>query len=187
MTAYDGYVFVDTETGGLDPLKHPILEIAAIRTDLDFRIREYWRSYIKPHSTLLCTPEALEITGINLDDLANEPNEADVADTFKQFLSGRGNLRFAGFNCKYDLGMLEAMKERAGIEMWGFYTPWLCLLEEAREKLPNLPKVWNERWKKNQTHTLELVCKHLGIDISGAHGAAFDIYATVQVARKLMR
>lgn len=185
---FDGYFFCDTETGGLKE-HHPILEIACIRTDLEFRIKEYWRTYVKPYDGSVIEKEALDTHHLSEDFLKDQPSEMDVALSLQCFLKGRGRLRFAGYNCKYDLGMLEGLKKRTigESELWGFETPWLCLLEEAREKLPNLPPVWNERWKKNQTHTLELVCRHFGITIQGAHQAAADIYATVEIARKLLK
>jgi len=186
-THYDGYFFNDNETTGLYPDKHGINEIACIRTDLDFNIKEYWRSYVKPAPQIIWTTEASEVSGIVKETVNGEPEELQIANTILAMATGRGRLRYAGFNCKFDLPMISALSTRTIRREFGFVMPWLCLLEVARKQLPDLPPVWNDKWKKNQTHTLELVCKHLGIDISGAHGAAFDIYATVQVARKLMR
>lgn len=187
---YDGYAFIDTETTGLKPDLHGIVEIGYIRTDRQFKIEEYWRTLVKPAAKVIWTPEAVGVHGITQERVANAPSEQTVADTFRSLIKDRGILRIAGFNIEYDLGMLEGLKQRTGGEPWGLGAenlPPLCLLEEAREKLPNLPKVWNPKWEKYQTHTLELVAKHLEIRVHGAHGAAADIYATLEMARVLVK
>jgi oligoribonuclease (3'-5' exoribonuclease) len=51
-------VFVDLETGGLDPKKHPITQIAAIAVDEEFRELEVFEAKVI-FSVLEGTPEAL--------------------------------------------------------------------------------------------------------------------------------
>lgn len=184
---YDGFLFVDTETGGLKPELHPILDLAVIRTDLDFRIREYWQTYIEPPEHLELDPRALAIHGLTREFLKGSPSEQAVADTLRSMVKGRGRLRPAGFNVRFDLGMLGGLDERTGAQGFGLWTdgPPLCLLDLAWKKLPNLPKVLNERTQKEQSHTLELVAKNYGIRIIRAHSAAADIYGTVEVAREM--
>src|SRR5471030_1182057 len=99
-STHEHYLFVDLETGGLYPNKHSILQIAAVMTDLDFKIQGYFMSYLKPHPELEVSKEALAINQINWEDLQNAPGESAVASALHQFGAlGNHKARFAGYNC----------------------------------------------------------------------------------------
>lgn len=182
---YDGYFFCDTETTGLSEEKHGINQLCVIITDLDFRIKAYFKTLVKPANWIEWTKEASEVSGITTDTVVDAPSEQAVADTIRALTQDRGRLRFAGFNTEFDQKMMFALAQRTGPESLGYFTDYapLCLMKIACSKLPDLPPVWNEKWKKNQTHTLALVTKAEGIAILAEHDSAGDIYATLQLAR----
>jgi len=63
------YLFVDTETGGLNPQDHSLLTLAAIRTDESFVEKErYTFEFIC--DVYHVTPKALSVNKINIEDLA---------------------------------------------------------------------------------------------------------------------
>lgn len=169
-----GYFFLDLETGGLKPHLHPILQVAAIRTDMQFNIQASFRTYIKPAPGLEITEEALRTNGLDPRILANAPDERLVGTALYHFIAMVPGCRFAGYRCEFDLGFLDEWRKRIGVDAWAYGLPWFDLLPEARKKLPRL-----------MNHKLVTVAEHYGFDTGGAHDAAKDILMTVQIARQL--
>lgn len=78
------YVYVDTETGGLDPKHNGITEIAAIGFDFDpetCRVDNLveWNRLIRPEPTLSYTPYALEIQDRTLQYLNRVGEDERIA------------------------------------------------------------------------------------------------------------
>ena len=169
----NGYLFVDTETGGLNAETCALVQIAAIRTDLQFRIKAIFMSYIQPCPLLICDDKALEINHLNREELEKEPEESRVAEAFYDFASAVPNLRFAAYNVPFDDGFIRHWLKRCGINSVPYIFPALDLLVVARKKL------------KLNNHRLVTVAEHLGFNATNAHCALFDTHVTVKVARKL--
>lgn len=171
-----GYLFLDLETGGLDQDKHAIVQVAAIRTDVDLNIRGSFRSYIKPAEGLTITERATETHGLTAEMLRDEPSEWEIAQALQSFVLTGKNLAFAGFNCQFDFKFLEAWRKRHGLAPWPFAKPWLDIMLTAERELGL------HKWPK-----LTEVAERFGINTKGAHDAAADILMTVQVARALRK
>ena len=76
-------IFLDTETGGLDSSKHPLLEIAFIITDLNTKqILCSYNSLIKPSQAewTFCDQQALKINGFKYLEFNDAPDISQVAD-----------------------------------------------------------------------------------------------------------
>jgi DNA polymerase III epsilon subunit-like protein len=104
-------VIVDTETGGLVPDENPVLTLSAVRTSdgASFNVK------IKPPEDLTISPEALKVTGINVDDLiANGITEKEAALKFREFLGNDGYV-IAGCNFPFDTRFLNEMFKRNNI------------------------------------------------------------------------
>lgn len=171
---HSGYLFVDTETTGLYPDKHGIVQIAAILTKPNFEIESFWMSYCRPGSNILIDDEALEVNGLTRDQLETFSDERMVARAFLDFANIRSDLKFAGYNCPFDLSFLDVMVTRHGWKSPSYAMPWLDVLNVARKQL------------SITSYKLTAVCEYLGIECDGAHSAMVDIYATLKVARKLL-
>jgi DNA polymerase III epsilon subunit-like protein len=103
-------IVADTETGGLDPKRNPVLTLSAIKThDGDsFNIK------INPPEHLEISEEALAVTGISLTDLReNGVSEGEAVKLFTEFLE-QGNSVVAGCNFPFDMRFLREMYKRAG-------------------------------------------------------------------------
>ena len=175
---HDRYLFVDLETGGLYPAKHSILQIAAVITDLDFKIQGYFMSYLKPHPQLQITKEALVINQIKWEDLQNAPSESAVANALHHFASlSEQKARFAGYNCQFDLEFLSLMWKRQNTLNMPYQVPWLDIWAAAKSKLGNNAGLPNFK--------LGSVAKHFGIDATKAHDALEDLFMTIEIAKEL--
>ncbi len=175
---HNQYLFVDLETGGLYANKHSILQIAAVITDLDFKIQGYFMSYLKPHPDLTVTKEALAINQINWEDLQNAPGESAVASTLHYFAAlGEHKARFAGYNCQFDLEFLSLMWKRQNTNIMPYQVPWLDIYTTAKSKLGNKMGLPNFK--------LASVAKYFGIDTAKAHDALEDLFMTIEIAKQL--
>lgn len=104
-------IVADTETGGLDPFSNPILTLSALRTSdgASFNVK------IKPPEGLDISPDALKVTGIDVEDLhLNGIPEAEAAEQFCRFISGEGHV-IAGCNFPFDMRFLNEMFRRNNI------------------------------------------------------------------------
>ena len=175
---HNNYLFIDLETGGLYANQHSILQVAAVFTDLDFKIQGYFMSYVKPHPELKVTKEALLINQLNWDELNNAPQESAIALALHHFASMVGQKgRFAGYNCQFDLEFLSLMWKRHNIESIPYEVPWLDIYAAAKSKLGNNAGLPNFK--------LGSVANHFGINTAGAHDALQDLFMTIEIAKLL--
>jgi len=172
------YLFVDLETGGLNAERHSILQVAAVITDLNLKVNGYFMTYVKPHTNLETTAEALVINQLNLQELALAPEEFQVVQALSHFASlGGQRPRFAGYNCKFDLLFLDEMWKRHGNLAPPYRVPWLDVLDVLKIKAEIDPPLANFK--------LATVANHLGIDTRAAHDAGADLMITIEVAQRL--
>ena len=188
----DRIVFFDLETGGLDPLRHPIIQFAAVAVDEEWREIESLEIKLR-FDLSLAEPKALEGNSFDVATWAQQaigqPAAMErVADFFRSHatlskISQRGKsysvARLAGHNVtQFDCPFLVAWFKRA--EM---FCPAACfepldtlgLARWASLRDPNPPR----------DHQLGTLCAWLGIEHTEAHDALGDVRATVQVARAL--
>jgi DNA polymerase III epsilon subunit-like protein len=196
-------VYVDTETGGLSPEKHPIIQLAAIATEGD-RILETFERKLS-FDLEAADAEALRHNHFDLEVWQREaidPREA--AFQFSAFLrnhrsvemvsrrTGKAYLvaQLAGHNAAFDRGFLDALFQR--FEMFRPWSPhvldtmqlaaWWCVGEGVMADLYALdgkPKIAPESLK------LAALCRRFGVDLPEAHDAMADAEASFRLARVL--
>jgi ribonuclease T len=118
-------VVVDVETGGFDPARHALLEIAAVMIHMDDAGR------LAPGQSLAC--HVLPFIGAELDPSALAFNKIDPEHPFRDAISEHDALKrvltpirkavassgctraiLVGHNAHFDLGFLKAAVERTG-------------------------------------------------------------------------
>jgi len=175
---HQNYLFIDLETGGLYPKQHCILQVAAVITDLNFKIQGYFMSYVKPHPELEVTKEALAINQLVWEDLQRAPQENTVASALHNFASLVGHAgRFAGYNCQFDLEFLSLMWQRHNIATVPYQVPWLDIYTASKSILGNNLGLPNFK--------LASVANYFGVNAAGAHDALEDLFMTIEIARRL--
>lgn len=113
-------VFLDTETTGLDPYKHEIVEFGMI----DWQGKEsHW--LIKPNNLQNASPRALEINGYNQDRWANE----GISSTeFYQLVKPKLNRAIiVCSNPHFDLGFLRALYNQEGDGKVNWHYKPICI------------------------------------------------------------
>lgn len=114
------FAWVDTETSGLDPQQHRVLEIAVVVTDQDLNDVDVFESKIKlsPGDRAAATPKALEVNGYNDAEWADAPPSSRELWSRVQSMTTRRN--FAGQNPLFDEGFLRAELGRWGLKGYWF-------------------------------------------------------------------
>ena len=127
-------IVLDTETTGLEVEQgHRIVEVGAValadrrRTDLHFH------SYLNPQRAI--DEEAEKVHGLSLERLTNEPEFAEIAESFLEFVKGS---ILVIHNAAFDLGFLNAELKRASSKYPALEE--ICDVEDtllmARNKFP---------------------------------------------------
>jgi DNA polymerase-3 subunit epsilon len=96
-------VVLDTETTGLDPKNHRIIEIGCVEM-MDRRLTgNDYHQYIQPDR--LIEEAAIEVHGITNEFLENKPHFAEIADTLVDYLK---DAEVIIHNAPFDVGFLDA-------------------------------------------------------------------------------
>jgi DNA polymerase III epsilon subunit family exonuclease len=164
-TANVDYVAFDLETTGLLAQTDRIVEIAAIRFDLEGRERGRFVSLVNPGRPM--SPSAQAVHGITDADLADAPPASVVLPRFVEFLASGSTLtlasetRLIAHNGAFDAAFLGRELIGAGVPI-----PPIDVIDTlalARKRLPHL-----------ENHRLESLSRHLGLDTSRSHRAWED-------------
>ena len=178
-------VVVDIETGGFDPEKNAILEIAItlIEEENDkFYPGETFRYHINPFEGSIVEKESLDFTKIKLDHpLRNAVDEQDALnDLFKIINKTKNKYEcsraiLVGHNAHFDKSFLDASVIRNNIRKTPFH------------KFSVIDTVSLGVLATGQT-VLARICEHLSVnyDNDEAHSAAYDTGVTAEVFCKIV-
>ncbi len=160
------FVVFDIETTGLSPKNDKITEIGAIKIKSG-EIAESFSQLINPGRPI---PELItNLTGISDEMVFDKPSIKEVLPKFKEFI---GDATLVAHNASFDMGFIrENNKDSA----YPIGNPVLDTLELARAVFPNL-----------KSHKLNLIAKHLKVDLLNHHRAVDDALATANILLKIL-
>lgn len=157
----DRYVVFDIETTGLKPTECKITEIGAIKIE-NGEISERFSQLINPGVHI---PESItELTGISDDMVADMP---DIAEALPRFLDFCDGCAVVAHNASFDCGFIRYNAAELNLR---FDNRIVDTLQLSRELYPNEKK-----------HSLDTVCKRLGISLENHHRAVDDATATAEI------
>lgn len=182
MTDQD-HIFLDTETGSLDPETGCIIELAGIRTDCRGRVIASYCDRIIPDREV--SKEAAAVNGYNEKEWKKNGVSFDAAiRSFVRNLVTEYNERviFVGHFCDFDRAFIKSDCLRHGVEIPLQTRAWICTGSLI------WPFLFNGQLKSRR---LIDVCKFLelpyGQDGSKLHNAALDTKACCDVYWEIMR
>jgi len=155
------FIVADIETTGLDPYKHEIIEIAAIRVNRDSKTHDTITVLVKPQGQL--PKKITDLTGITVEMLERDGESLEKA--ISDFLAFIGDHRLVFYNAPFDLPFLI---KAAGRYQKRIKNPVSDALDMARRAWPDL-----------KSYKLTDVARSL--NIKGAHRALKDCELTVTV------
>jgi DNA polymerase III subunit epsilon len=154
-------VILDTETTGLDPRGHRLVEIGCIELIERRRSGREFQRYLNPERSM--DFGAIEVTGLTDEFLRDKPLFGSVVDEFLAFVDGA---ELVIHNAAFDMGFLNAELGRLGPQFGRLEDRCSVLdtLALAREKYPG------------QKNSLDALCKRLQVDSAHRrlHGALLD-------------
>jgi DNA polymerase III subunit epsilon len=148
------FVVFDLETTGLDPNRHEILEIGAIRVNRASDRHDTFQTLVIPQGRI--GSRITELTGITRDMAEAE---------FREFV---GDLPLVAFNAEFDDAFLKAACRR--VEAEGFSNEVCCALLMARRAWPN-----------RKSYKLASLAKDGGLSDEDTHRALGDCKRTLIV------
>jgi DNA polymerase-3 subunit epsilon len=151
-------IALDTETTGLDPQNHRIVEIACIELHNHLPTGRRWQSYVNPEREMAA--DAAEIHGLTTEFLRDKPLFAQMAAEFLAFI---GDAPLVIHNAEFDLAFLNAELVRAGLAPLPAERA-IDTLSMARRKFPGAQA------------SLDALCRRFEIDLTARelHGALVD-------------
>lgn len=182
-------IFIDTETGGVNPEKAALIRLSGI-IRIDKKDVEKFNFYIKPFENSEVNEKALEVQGRTLEELKTD-KYVEEKEVYKQFIKlldkyidkydTTDKFIVAGYNVRFDVDILKAFFQRHGNNFLFSYLDSSMLdplysirLLQIAEVLPVL-----------ENNKLETWCKHFGIELK-AHDSLEDIEATKKLIGKLI-
>jgi len=157
-------VIFDLETTGLDVTNDRIIEIAAIKINIDGS-EEIFEKRLNPKYPI--SEEAKSVHGITEKDLENEASFKDIS---KELLSFIGNSDLAGFNSlKFDIPLLveEFLRNDIDIKM-------------KDRNLIDVQNIFHKMEPRNLKAGYKFYC---GKDLINAHSALADTLATKEILK----
>jgi len=185
-------LWVDTETGGVVPGKHALLQVAVL-VEIDGQVVAEHDWTMRPPLGREVTDEALAVNGITRAGLVDRPSADDVKPEIDRFLGRYVNkydredkFTIAGYNvAAFDVPFLRDYWTLCGDKYFGsWFTNYpvdvmaaCCMLRHyellGTHELPNLK--------------LATVCGAFGVALGAAHDALADILATRELWEVLVQ
>lgn len=171
-------VWVDTETSGLSPQKHTVLEIGATLTDSSGEIvRKKFDARCMLPDWADAERVALETNRYHTDPRWKiHKTHENMVRSFHQWLPDV--FRLAGHNVKFDRSFLVAAFERYDLPPVDWSLPAIDTYPISNQLLKKRGLTENNR--------LETIARYFGLHTEELHGARVDIDTTREVYQRLM-
>jgi DNA polymerase III subunit epsilon len=180
-------LWIDTETTGVDPTLHSIIEIAGI-IDIDGAPKRYFDFFVAPHPDFEIDEKACAVHGNTIEEMKEFPQSPIVhkqlISVFGEFVDKFNKIDkfiIAGQNIKFDLDMLSHFFMRQGDSYLGSWIDFKKRIElyDITKALQSLGFI------ESDSLSLGPICKEFGVKIK-AHSAASDINSTREVYYKII-
>jgi DNA polymerase-3 subunit epsilon len=163
-------IVLDTETTGLDPASHRIIEICCLELDNHLPTGKFFHKLVHPERDI--PEESTRIHGWTLDKLADAPRFDEIAEELLAFLA---DSPLVIHNAEFDVKFLNAefaRTERAARPM----ARSIDTIALAKRRFPGA------------RYSLDELCRRFNIDLSGRekHGARIDAELLAQVYLELV-
>lgn len=160
------YVVIDIETDGLDPLADNIIEIGALRIEVDSI--EDFHGFVRSERRL--PNEIVELTGITDQILADEGRT--VSEVLGAFMDFVGDLPVVGYNLLFDVDFIN--EKLRDIGQPAIKNRRIDLMGLVKKEKPFL-----------RSYTLEEVLRSYDIEATVSHRALDDARATYALSMKV--
>lgn len=175
-------LWIDTETTGLSPVIHSMIQIAGI-IDIDGKEVERFNFRSQPHSDFEIDDYALRVNKSTRDEIFSYPpmveTHNNLIKTFEKYINKydkTDKFIVAGQNIKFDMDILSHFFMRLNDTYLGSWIDFKNRIDLY--DITNALKVM--KFIEVETVSLEPLCKYFGITYN-AHDAMDDIAATREI------
>ena len=181
------FLWIDTETTGLDPVLNDIIQLSGILEIPGVRYEEF-DFRVAPINYDSITEDAMKCNGIKLSTLKKYPPASEVHLKFKQLLfkwvnpfDPKDKLILCGQNVLFDMNFLQQFCEKQGDKFLRS-----CITSGTFD-LRTLSVAYEIFLNKKIFHSYSLanICEILGVELKNAHNALNDIRATRECCLKI--
>lgn len=176
-------LFIDTETGGLDPNFHSLLSVAFAVWE-NYEIKDAIEVMIND-GILNVSEKALEINGINIEQhsiIAKKPSDAilDMEIFFKNHFDENEKIILCGHNILFDINFFKTFwnKHKGNYNNRFSHryvdTASILFFLTVAGKLPN------------ESNSSQNAFNHFKIQVNNRHSALGDVLATSELFNKLL-
>lgn len=178
-------VVIDTETTGLSPRGNDIIEVSAIKFDVDFVPVSCFTTLLKSRRPI--PADASSVNGITDEMVKEKPFFSEIASSFSEYISG---CNIVGHNLPFDLKFLFVCG--ATLPEKSRYYDTLQLAKHT------LIAENGRKWDKEsgtyvsvdeydvENYKLDTLCEYYGIHRNGSHRSLSDSFATAKVFEYLI-
>jgi len=165
--------FVDTETTGLNPRRHEIIEIGAILySQKKDKVLKRWCQKIKPTNIKLASREALEINRYWENSHLYTGDTREAINRFNNLVKG---CILVGQNISFDIAFIQKCMRKFKIKS-----------SFGRRYVELMGLAWPTIRNQSESMSLKSLCNHFNISNRNAHSALVDCERTLEVYRCLM-
>ncbi|AEY65682.1 PolC-type DNA polymerase III [Clostridium sp. BNL1100] len=157
----DDFVVFDIETTGLNPHQDKITEIGAVKVR-NGQIVDRFSAFVNPGVSI--PSFIVKLTGITDDMVKDAPPIEQVLNEFMEFIQGSV---LVAHNANFDVGFIKQNAKLMGEKV---RNPYIDTLELCRKMFPELGR-----------YKLNIVAKHLKIELENHHRAVDDSMATAKI------
>lgn len=177
-------LFIDTETGGLDPEKHSLLSIGVVVWDSQ-RGCIFSREYRLKNDEYHATKEAMKINKISSSDDINRLSGSTIIQHFKsikdEFFTESKEIPLAGHNTAFDIRFLRQMFKINHRSYENMFSHRVVDTYSILKYLQDAGVLHDCITSSAQAF------KYFGITVNGRHTALGDAYATMQLYEELLK
>ncbi len=178
-------LFLDTETTGLIPGYHDIIQIAGIIEEDDNIVDEF-KIKLRPFHLKNIDDESLGINGFTKEELFFFPDPEHGIERLIIILAPymvEEDVLFAGQKTFFDLFFLQALFRKSEHEKRKTFDI-MTRAHNATMDLKTLTLLAILQGHKIKSNSLEDVCEYLGVKNEKPHDALSDLYATRECFKK---
>ena len=176
----------DCESTGFDPKINDIIQLAYI-IEIDGKIEVEGEFKVQPFDYSTIEKSALEVNQITVEQLKTftaprtvHSSLISILDKFVNKYNKEDKFIPAGYNVKFDMGMLENFFEKSNHKYFGSY-----FFRHSLDPMHFLSFLEYKGLIELENFKLVTVCKHFGIEFD-EHNALADVKATRELTLRLM-
>ena len=179
------FLFIDTETGGIDPNKHSLLSIACVIWSRNTGIVDKAEFFIKSKKYMV-TKKAKEINGFNRDEhnlIAQDPK--DVLGKMLEFVYKHFEkdvlIPIIGHNVQFDVNFLKVFFQKNGRSFNQYFSHRIIDTYSIYKTIEISRRI--DESIDSSTDAF----KYFNIKVENRHNAMGDCLATVELFEKLVK